>query len=86
MEEQEGSCFILSRLKLDDIERVVEGAYHKRGSVGRPPREPMGVFRALIIKRVQQVPSDRELCRRLWNDAEMRGLCDVEAERKPFHP
>jgi IS5 family transposase len=46
----------------------------------------MGVFRALIIKRVQQVPSDRELCRRLWNDSEMRTLCDLEAEEKPLHP
>jgi IS5 family transposase len=40
----------------------------------------------LIIKRVQQVPSDRELCRRLWNDSEMRMICDIEAERRPFHP
>jgi len=86
MEEHEGSRFILSRLKLDDIERMVRGAYHKKGSVGRPPRKPIGVFKALIIKRVQQVPSDRELCRRLWNDPEMRMLCDIEAEQKPFHP
>jgi IS5 family transposase len=86
MEEHEGSRFILSRLELDDVERIMQGAYHKKGSVGRPPRKPIGVFKALIIKRVQQVPSDRELCRRLWNDPEMRMICDIEAEQKPFHP
>ena len=86
MEEHEGSRFILSRLELDDVERIVQGAYHMKGSVGRPPRKPMGIFKALIIKRVQQVPSDRELCRRLWNDPELRMICDVEAEQKPFYP
>jgi transposase len=86
MEEHEGSRFILSRLKLDDVERIVLGAYHKDGSAGRPPREPMSVFKALIIKRVRQLPSDRELCRQLWNDPEMRVICDVEAEQKPFYP
>jgi IS5 family transposase len=86
MEEYEGSRFILSRLELDDVKRIVLGAYHKKGSVGRPPRKPIGVFKALIIKRVQQVPSDREMCRRLWNDPEMRMICDIEAEQKPFYP
>jgi hypothetical protein len=38
----------------------------------------MGAFKALIIKRVQQMPSDRELCRRWWNDPKMRRICDVE--------
>jgi IS5 family transposase len=84
--EKEGSNFVLSRLDLDDVERIVRGAYHKKGSVGRPPRAPMGVFKALILRRVQQVPSDRELCRRLWNDSELRMLCDIEAENKPIHP
>jgi IS5 family transposase len=86
MEEHEGSRFILSRLGLDDVERIVQGTYHMKGSVGRPPRKPMGIFKALILKRVQQVPSDRELCRRLWTDPELRMICDVEAEQKPFHP
>ncbi len=86
MEKYEGSRFILSRLELDGVERIVQGAYHKKGSVGRPPRKPIGVFKALIIKRVQQAPSDREMCRRLWNDPEMRMICDIEAEQKPFHP
>ena len=70
---------------MDDIERVVEKAYHREGS-GRPPRKPMGVFKALMIKRLQQVPSDRELYRRLWNNPELRLVCDIEDQQKPYHP
>jgi transposase len=86
MEKPERSCSILARLNLDDVEQIVQKAYHQDGSAGRPPRKPMGVFKALIVKRLQQVPSDRELYRRLWNDADMREICDLEAEQKPYHP
>jgi transposase len=86
MEKPERSCVILSGLNLDDVEAVVREAYHRDGSPGRPPRKPMGIFKALMVKRVQQVPSDRELCRRLWNDADMRELCNLETEQKPYHP
>jgi transposase len=85
MEEPEFSCDILSKLNLDDIEKVVKEAYHKEGCPGRPPRKPLGIFKALIVKRLQQIPSERELCRRLWKDENLRELCDVEAEQKPYH-
>lgn len=85
MEKGEGSSFILSKLNLDDIEEVVWEPYHKDGS-GRPPRSPMGIFKALFTKRLRQVPSDKELYRRLWNDPALREICDVEAEQKPYHP
>jgi len=67
MEKRECSSSILSKLDLDDIEEVVWEPYHKDGP-GRPPRNPVGIFKVLIIKRLRQIPSDRELCRRLWND------------------
>ena len=35
---------------------------------------------------LQQVSSDRELYRCLWNHDDMRELCDLEAEQKPYHP
>jgi len=75
----------LSKLDLDDIEEVVWEPYHKDGP-GRSPRNPVGIFKALIVKRLRQIPSDRELYRRLWNDPELRMVCDVEAEEKPYHP
>src|SRR4030042_2007693 len=85
MEKNECSCSILRSLNLDDIEEVVSEAYHQKGA-GRPPRKPIGIFKALIVKRVKQIPSDRELYRRLWNDADLREVCDIEDEQKPYHP
>ena len=86
MEKPEFSCAILSKLNLDDIEKVVKEAYHKEDGPGRPPRKPMGILKALIVKRLQQIPSERELCRRLWKDDNLRELCDIEAEQNPYHP
>ena len=86
MEKPEFSCAILSKLNLDDIEKVVKEAYHEEDGPGRPPRKPMGIFKALIVKRLQQIPSERELCRRLWKDDNLRELCDIEAEQNPYHP
>jgi len=63
----------------------VKEAYNKDGP-GRPPRKPMGFFRALMVKRLQQLPSERELCWRLWKDDNLRELCDIEAEQNPYHP
>ena len=84
MEKGEDSSFVLSKLNLDDIEEVVWAPYHKDGP-GRPPRNPMGIFKALIVKRLRQVPSDKELYRRLWNDSALRMICDVEAEQNPYN-
>ena len=85
MEKTQSSCSILRSLNLDDIEEVVSEAYHQVGA-GRPPRKPIGIFKALIVKRVKQIPSDRELYRRLWYDQDLREVCDIEAEQKPYHP
>ena len=85
MEKGEGSSFILSKLNLDDIEEVFWEPYHKDGP-GRPPRNPMAISKALVTKRLRQMPSDKELYRRLWNDPALREICDVEAEQKPYHP
>jgi transposase len=86
MEEPELSCAILSKLNLDDIEKVVKEAYHEEDGAGRPPRKPMGIFKSLIVKRLQQIPSERELCRRLWKDDNLRELCDIETDQNPYHP
>ena len=85
MEIGEDSSLILSKLDLGDIEEVVWEPYHTDGP-GRPPRNPMGLFKALVTKRLRQIPSDRELYRRLWKDPELREVCDIETEQKPYHP
>jgi transposase len=85
MEHKGNNCSILRSLNLDNIEEVISEAYHKQGA-GRPPRKPIGIFKALIMKRVKQIPSDRELYRRLDNDQDLRELCDLEDYQKPYHP
>ncbi len=39
-----------------------------------------------MAKRLRQIPSDRELYRRLWNDPTLRMICDIEEREKPNHP
>jgi hypothetical protein len=57
MEKNEGSCSILRSLNLDNIEEVVSEVYHQEGA-GRPPRKPIGIFKALIVK--SQADSKRQ--------------------------
>ena len=55
---------------LDDLEEVVWEPYHKDGP-RRPPRNPLGILKALIVKRIRNIPSDRELYRRLWSSPKL---------------
>ena len=64
MERLGDVALIISELDLHDIEKTVWEPYHEEGP-GRPPRNPMGIFKALVVKRLRQIPSDRELYRRL---------------------
>jgi transposase len=82
-EKNKSSCSILRSLKLDNIEKTLTEAYHEEGG-GRPPRKPSGIFKALIIKRVKQIPSDRELYRRLWTNEDLREICDIENTNNPI--
>jgi transposase len=75
----------LRDLNLSDIENTLSEAYHQNGA-GRPPRKPVGIFKALVIKRVKQIPSDRELYRRLWTNQDLREICDIEDYENPYHP
>jgi transposase len=67
------------------MEGVVWEPYRHEGA-GRPPRNPLGILKALIVKRFRNIPSERELYRRLWNDPELRLICDVEDYERPYHP
>jgi len=46
----------------------------------------MGIFKALMVKRLRHIPSDRELYRRLWSDPFLREICDIEDREEPYHP
>ncbi len=85
MERHEDAVFALSKLNLNDIEKTIQEPYHQEGPC-KPPRNPQGIFKALMTKRLRQIPSDRELYRRLWNDPTLRMICDIEEREKPNHP
>ena len=85
MERLGDVALILSELDLHDIEKIVWEPYHEEGP-GRPPRNPMGIFKALMVKRLWRMPSDRELYRRLWDDPMLREICDIEGRERPYHP
>jgi transposase len=84
MEKREDVASILSQLNLHDTEQIISQPYHKTGP-GKPPRSPLGIFKALIVKHLRNIPSDRELYRRLWNDEALRMICDIEEHEKPYH-
>jgi hypothetical protein len=79
MEKLESSCSVLTRLNLDNAKYVVGEAYHRDGT-DRLQKKPIDVFKALVAKRLLQVPSNKELYRRLRRDSEMREPCDLEDE------
>jgi len=85
MEKHEDVTTILSKLNLNNIEKTISQPYIKSGA-GRPSRKPLGIFKALIVKQLRCIPSDRELYRRLWNDEALRLICDIEEREKPYHP
>ena len=39
-------------------------------------------MRARMTKRLRQIPSDRELYRRLWNDPLLRMICNIDYDRE----
>jgi len=66
---------------LSFAERLVRECFHVSGP-GRPPRNPLGLFRAFIVMRMKGVRSLREMARLLNVDPRLRKLCLVgEGER-----
>ena len=75
---------LLSKVDLSFAETVLNESYHAIGSRGRPPRKPLGVFKAHLLRRLRHVPSDRMLVRQLWKDPRLRRLCDIETDEPPY--
>jgi len=66
---------------LSFAEKLVRECFHVSGP-GRPPRKPLGVFKAFIIMRMKGVRSLREMVRLLNVDPRLRRLCLIkEGER-----
>jgi len=68
---------------LSFAERVVCVCFHTCGP-GRPPRNPLGFFRAFIVMRMKGVRSLREMVRLLNVDCRLRKLCLISEGEKGY--
>jgi len=75
---------IFDYLDLGFAERILSESYSPQGSVGRPHRSLLGMFKVELVKRVGGVESYRELHRLLQVDETLRSLCDIKGEEKPY--
>jgi transposase len=75
---------LFSKVDLSFAEKVLNEAYHPKDSSGRPPRKPLGIFKAHLLRRLRHVPSDRMLVRQLWKDPRLRRICDIEKDEPPY--
>jgi hypothetical protein len=75
---------LFGKVDLSFAEAVLNESYHVKDSVGRPPRKPLGVFKAHLLRRLRHVPSDRMLVRQLWKDPRLRRICDIGENEHPY--
>jgi len=75
---------LFGKVDLSFAETVLNESYHAKDSAGRPPRSPLGVFKAHLLRRLRHVPSDRMLVRQLWKDPRLRRICDIEENEPPY--
>jgi len=74
---------LLNSLDLGFVQHLLEGCYHQKGA-GRPPRNPLGLFKAHLAKRFLRISSLRELERRLWIDERLRAICGIAKEETAY--
>jgi transposase len=75
---------LFRKVDLSFAEKVLKEVFHPKDSPGRPPRKPIGVFKAHLLRRLRHIPSDRMLVRQLWKDPRLKQICDIEASESPY--
>ena len=61
----------------------MKGCFHASGA-GKPPRNPLGVFRTFIVMKMKGVRSLREMSRLLDSDPRLRKLCLIKKREKAY--
>jgi transposase len=74
---------LLNSLDLGFVQRLLESCYGRSGA-GRPPRNPLGLFKAHLAKRFFRINSLRELERRLSIDERLRAICGIAREEPAY--
>lgn len=72
------------KVDLSFAQKILNEPYHPLGSRGRPQRNPLGLFKAQLVRRVKHIPSDRMLVRQTWKDPRLKKICDIEADEPPY--
>ena len=75
---------LFRKVDLSFAEKALKEVFHPKDSPGRPPRSPIGIFKAQLLKRLRHIPSDRMLVRQLWKDPRLKAICDIEASQPPY--
>ena len=75
---------LFSMVDLSFAQKVLGDAFHPKDSPGRPPRNPLGVLKAHLLRRLRHVPSDRMLVRQMWKDPRLKRICDIEGDEPPY--
>ena len=70
-------------MDLSFAEKLVGECFHTCGA-GRPPRNPLGLFRAFIVMRMKGVRSLREMARLLNVDSRLRRLCLIKGDENGY--
>ena len=82
-DEHETLETLFRNVDLSFAERLLRGCFHASGA-GRPPRNPLGVFRTFIVMRMKGVRSLREMTRLLDVDIRLRKLCLIKTSEAGY--
>jgi len=75
---------LFGKVDLSFAQKVLNESYHAKDSVGRPSRNPLGIFRTHLLRRLRHIPSERMLVRLMWKDPRLRRICDIEENEPPY--
>ena len=84
MKRYEAIETLFCKVDLSFAQKILNEPFHTDGSPGRPLRNPLGIFKAHIVKRLKHFPSDRMLVRQMWKDPRLKKICDIEADEPPY--
>ncbi|MFH0848867.1 MAG: transposase [archaeon] len=74
---------LLNNADLSFVERLVQSCFHEDGP-GRPPRNPLGLFKAHLAKQFLKISSLRELEHHLRTDRRLRAICGIPREQPAY--
>jgi len=82
-DEHETLETLFKNVDLSFAKAAVHGCFHTVGP-GRPPRNPLGVFRTFIVMKMKGVRSLREMTRLLDVDQRLRKLCLIKIDEAAY--